>query len=273
MHGLGNDFIMLENPVVAEERLSELAIKLCNRHEGIGADGIILLLPSLESDIRMRIINADGSEADMCGNGIRCFAKIAYEKKLVKKNKFKIETYAGIMIPELILENDKVVAVKVDMGSPVFNRTAIPKNGNEKDAINIEIPFNDGIISVSSLLMGVPHTMVFVEDIDLADVAGLGSKIEKHNLFPKGTNVNFVEVINKNEIKIKTWERGAGQTLACGTGSCAAVVASVLNKKTSSKVTVHLPLGKLLIEWAGEHVFMTGPASFVYSGEIEVMFF
>lgn len=270
MHGLGNDFIMLKNPDVPEERLSELAIKLCNRHEGIGADGIIIILPSKKSDIRMRIINADGSEADMCGNGIRCFAKYVYEKKIIAKTIFKIETPAGIMIPELLIENDIVAAVKVNMSAPEFKRSAIPMTGNEIDALDYEISIREQKIKATSLLMGVPHTMIFVKNVDETDIAGIGESIEKHPDFPKGTNVNFVEIINENEIKIRTWERGAGQTLACGTGSCASVVASALKNETSKNVTVHLKLGDLLIDWKDDVIYMTGPATYVYSGEIEI---
>jgi diaminopimelate epimerase len=270
MHGLGNDFIMLENPDGPEAKLPGLAKKLCDRHQGIGADGIILILPSEKADIRMKIINSDGSEADMCGNGIRCFAKYVYKKKIIEKTIFKIETPAGIMIPELFIENGIVTAVKVNMGAPEFKRSAIPMNGNDIDALDYEISVQDQRIKATSLLMGVPHTMIFVDDVETTDIAEIGGSIEKHPDFPKGTNVNFIEVINENEIKIRTWERGAGQTLACGTGSCASVVASSLNNKTSKNVTVHLKLGDLFIEWKDDVVYMTGPATYVYSGEIEI---
>jgi diaminopimelate epimerase len=270
MHGLGNDFIMLENPDVPQAKLPGLAQKLCNRHQGIGADGIILILPSEKADIRMKIINSDGSEADMCGNGIRCFAKYVFENKIIGKRIFKIETPAGIMIPELLIENGLVAAVKVNMGAPEFKRSAIPMTGNDIDALDHEISIREQKIKATSLLMGVPHTMIFVKNVEATDIAGIGESIEKHQDFPKGTNVNFVEIINENEIKIRTWERGAGQTLACGTGSCASVVASSLNHKTGKNVTVHLKHGDLLIELKDDAVYMTGPATYVYSGEIEI---
>lgn len=270
MHGLGNDFIMLENPDLPEAKLAGLAIKLCDRHQGIGADGIILIQPSEKADIRMKIINSDGSEADMCGNGIRCFAKYVFENKIIGKRIFKIETPAGIMIPELELKKNVVTSVRVNMGSPKLNRVDIPMQGEEEKSIDKELILQKNKVAITSLLMGVPHTVVFVENVDQTDVAGKGFEIEKHPYFPNGTNVNFVEVLNEKEIKIRTWERGAGCTLACGTGSCASVVASVLNKKTDNIVTVHLELGDLLIEWKDNTVFMTGPASNVFSGEIEI---
>jgi len=271
MHGLGNDFIFFENPDNKELDYSALAIKLCHRQLAIGADGIIAVLPSEIADLRMRIINADGSEANMCGNAIRCFAKYAYERGLVKTTKFKIETFAGIIIPEAIVENGHVSTVRVNMGKPDIRREAIPMLGDETAAINVMLPIGENEINITSILMGVPHTMIFVDDLDLVDVKGIGPTIEKHPLFPKGTNVNFVEVVDRNRVKLRTWERGAGATLACGTGSCATAIAAILNEHADRTVTVELQYGELQIEWAEDGtVFMTGPTVESFSGEINM---
>lgn len=271
MHGLGNDFIFLNDIDLTKYDLHKLAIQLCNRNTGIGADGIVLILPSKKADVRMRIVNADGSEADMCGNAIRCFAKIVYESGMIKKESFNIETFAGIIIPELLIENDVVQAVRVNMGEPQLNRADIPMTGRKNStAINVPLKIGRKTYQITSLLMGVPHTMVFVDNLDEVDIMTIGKQIEKNTAFPKGTNVNFVEVVNQSEIRIRTWERGAGNTLACGTGSCASAVACALNDKTGKEVTVHLALGDLFIEWTDEKVYMTGPATNVFSGEIVV---
>jgi diaminopimelate epimerase len=243
---------------------------LCDRHQGIGADGIILILPSEVADVKMRIINSDGSEANMCGNGIRCFAKYVYDKHIKTDKSFTIETGAGIMIPELIVEDGKVLFVKVNMGAPVLERETIPMKGAPGHVINEPFQLPGKEVKITSLLMGVPHTIVFVDDISSTDFVTIGKGIEKNPLFPKGTNVNFVEVINEREIKVRTWERGAGSTLACGTGSCASAVAAFLNGKTGKEVTVHLTLGDLLIEWIDDCVFMTGSANHVFEGELTI---
>lgn len=271
MHGLGNDFIFIENLGDKEMDYSALAITLCHRQLSIGADGIIAVLPSKVADLRMRIINADGSEANMCGNAIRCFGKYAWERGLVKSKSFRIETFAGIIIPEVIEENGKVASVKVNMGAPDIRREAIPMLGDETAAINVMLPLGDNEINITSILMGVPHTIIFVDNLNAIDVKGIGPTIEKHPLFPKGTNVNFVEVIDRNRVKLRTWERGAGATLACGTGSCATAVAAFLNEYTDRTVAVELQYGELLIEWAKDGtVYMTGPAEESFSGEINL---
>lgn len=268
MHGLGNDFIFFENPDNSDIDYSAMALKICHRQLGIGADGIVAILPSEVAELRMRIINADGSEANMCGNAIRCFGKYAYERGLVKSKVFRVETFAGIIIPEVITTNGKVTAVRVNMGKPNTERQSIPMLGNEKEAIQVPLQIGNQEIQVTSLLMGVPHTMVFVADLNAIELEKTGRAIEKHPLYPKGTNVNFIEVVSSNRIKLRTWERGAGATLACGTGSCASVVASALNKHTDRKVAVELQYGQLDIEWAEDGtVFMTGPAEESFSGE------
>jgi diaminopimelate epimerase len=270
MHGLGNDFIFLNHINPSKYDLQALAIQLCNRNTGIGADGIVLILPSEKADIRMRIVNADGSEANMCGNAIRCFAKLVYETGIISKELFAIETFAGTIIPELITENGSVKAVRVNMGEPSLNRSDIPMLGGAGFVINKPLTIGNELFPITSLLMGVPHTMVFVDDLDQTDIITIGRQIEKNPVFPLGTNVNFVQVLNDREIKVRTWERGAGNTLACGTGSCASAVASALTGQTGRHVTVHLALGDLFIEWSDNIVFMTGPATSVFSGEIEM---
>lgn len=270
MHGLGNDFILFNDLDPLRFDLNALAIRLCDRHQGIGADGIILILPSEVADVKMRIINSDGSEANMCGNGIRCFAKYIYDNHINRAKTFTIETGAGIMIPELIIEDGNVLFVKVNMGAPVLERAAIPMIGATGNVVNEEFHTDNNKFKITSLLMGVPHTMIFVDHLDQADIVTIGRDIEKHPLFPEKTNVNFVEVINDREIKVRTWERGAGSTLACGTGSCAAAVASNLNSKTGKSVTVHLALGDLFIEWIDGIVYMTGSANHVFEGYLDI---
>ena len=270
MHGLGNDFILFNDLDPMKFDLSALAIRLCDRHQGIGADGIILILPSEVADVKMRIINSDGSEANMCGNGIRCFAKYIYDNHINRAKTFTIETGAGIMIPELIIEDENVLFVKVNMGAPVLERAAIPMIGATGNVVNEDFRTGINTYKITSLLMGVPHTMIFVDHLDQTDIVAIGREIEKHPSFPEKTNVNFVEVINDREIKVRTWERGAGSTLACGTGSCAAAVASNLIDKTGKTVTVHLALGDLLIEWVDGIVFMTGSANHVFEGNLDM---
>lgn len=269
MHGLGNDFILIENPSNIEMNYSSMAIKWCHRQLGIGADGLVVVLPSSVASLRMRIINSDGSEANMCGNAIRCFARYAYDKGLIQSRKFEVETFAGIIIPEIITENNEFVSVRVNMGQPSLERSSIPMSGNEKEAIQVPVLIDNQEIHITSLLMGVPHTMVFVNNLNAIDLEKTGRAIEKNAIFPKGTNVNFVEVIDRTRIKIRTWERGAGATLACGTGSCASTVASVLNQLTDRTTTVELQYGNLEIEWAEDGtVFMTGPAVQSFTGEM-----
>ena len=270
MHGLGNDFIVIDARDKENIDYNSLTKRICHRHIGVGADGILLVLNSDVADIRMRIINSDGSEAEMCGNGIRCFSKYVFERGIVKKDKFKVETLAGIIEPQLILNDYGFVdKVKVNMGKPSFKRKDIPMQGDpESDAINTSIEVDGKEYKITSLLMGVPHTVLFVDDVEKVDIYTLGPKIEKHEVFPRKTNVNFVQVIDKNNIKVRTWERGAGATFACGTGSCASVIASNLNGFTERKVNVHLYFGTLEIEWCDDDIiFMTGPAEEVFVGE------
>jgi len=271
MHGLGNDFIFIENLDNLELDYQAMAVKWCHRQLGIGADGMVAILPSKVADLRMRIINADGSEANMCGNAIRCFARYAFEKNLVASKSFRIETFAGIIIPEVITANGKVDLVRVNMGKPNTERSSIPMVGSEKYAVGVSVQISGQEFKLTSLLMGVPHTMIFVDDLNSIALEKIGPVIEKHPLFPKGTNVNFVEVVDRERIKLRIWERGAGATLACGTGSCASAVASSINHYTGRHVFVELQYGELEIELAEDGtVFMTGPAEESFSGEIEI---
>ncbi|TCL56815.1 diaminopimelate epimerase [Hydrogenispora ethanolica] len=269
MHGLGNDFIVLngfeEDPGVD---YSALARRLCDRHFGVGGDGILVVLPAAApADIRMRIINADGSEAQMCGNGIRCFAKYVYEQRLIAAERFVVETLAGPIIPELTVSDGRVTSVRVNMGKPGLLRSQLPMNGPEGRVIGEVLAAGGAEYRITSVRMGVPHTVILVPDIGAIDPARLGPAIERHPVFLEGTNVNWVEVHNEREISVRTWERGAGSTLACGTGSCAAAVATALNRKTGRKVVVHLAAGDLLIEWESDDtVYMTGPAETVFQG-------
>ena len=270
VHGLGNDFILLEPEAYGQQDVAALAVKLCDRHTGVGADGLLLTASPTTgaADIRMRIINQDGSEAEMCGNGIRCFARYVYERGLVLQPTFRIETKGGIMTPYLTLENGRVTAVRVDMGPVIFDRARIPALGSGRCVLAEPLQLEDGSRwTVTSVLMGVPHTVIFLDSLSDELVQNIGPKVEKNAMFPQGTNVNFVVVHHRGDIEVRTWERGAGATLACGTGCCAAVVAACQNGYTDRNVTVHLRLGDLQVAYREDgHVWMTGPAELVYHG-------
>ena len=270
MHGLGNDFIVFFDEGTIELDVTDMAQRLCDRHTGIGADGLVIVMPSEVADVRMRIINSDGSEAEMCGNGIRCFAKYAYDRKIITKDIFTVETLAGIMTPEIIAEDGVAKLVKVNMGKPTFTASAIPMAVEAEKVIDYTIDVDGTFYVVSSVLLGVPHTEVFVDDVQTVPLTVLGPKIEKHPLFPKGTNVNFVQVVNENTVKVRTWERGAGATLACGTGSCSSAVMAHEKGLTGRSVDVELYLGTLHIDYDEDGtVYMTGPAAEVFSLELE----
>ena len=276
MHGVGNDFILIDclNKSLGDSSfLSYLAKKLCDRNFGIGADGLILILPSSKADLRMRIFNYDGSEAQICGNGIRCFAKYAYENKLVSKIKFTVETLAGTITPELIFKDKEISGIIVDMGIPKLKRREIPMEGeNTPIVVDETLKINpEQILKITCVSMGNPHCIIFVDDVQSIPVDEIGPKIENHSFFPEKTNVEFIHILNRKEINFRVWERGVGETLACGTGACAALVAAVLNKKTDRKATIHLPVGDLDIQWAGDgHVYMIGPAELVFKGEMVI---
>ena len=259
MHGLGNDFIVIEGRV---DDASALARALCPRRLAVGADGLLLVEPSKRADVRMRIINADGSEAEMCGNGVRCFARYVYDRGIVKQEEMEIETLSGVVRPRLIVENGGVAAVRVDMGVPSFAAEDVPVLA--ENALGFEVCG----VRAASVLCGVPHTMVLVDSLADTDVDGLGPRIEKDPLFPRGTNVNFVELADRSTAYMRTWERGAGRTLACGTGATGC--AALLHKKglADSAVDMHVQAGVLHIELAEDgRAFMTGAAAYVFEGE------
>jgi len=270
-HGLGNDFILVDNREGSLKDAGLMAEKMCNRYFGIGADGLILAEKSGCADIRMIIYNSDGSRAEMCGNGLRCFTKFAYEKLQVKNNPMAVETDAGVLYAGMLLKDLTVDAIKVNMGRPVFESGKIPCSIKEYPVVGQEINVGSKSHSITSLLMGVPHTVVFTDAIDDDAVVENGKAIEKHEAFPERTNVNFVKVINDKEIILRTWERGAGYTYACGTGACASVVAGIMNGFLQKNVLVHLRGGDLEISWQDNtDVYMTGPAVEVYEGDYTI---
>lgn len=269
MHGLGNDFVFIEDKTGQEKDYTALARAMCNRHTGIGADGLIVIVDSRVADVRMRIINSDGSEAEMCGNGIRCFAKYVYDNGIIEKKRFTVETPAGIMEPEITVGADnKAELITINMGRPSFNRSEIPMEGAEGRVLNEDLCVNGANWKITSLLMGVPHTVTYVDDVDTVDIEKIGPLFEKHEAFPKHTNINFAQQMDDRTVKVRTWERGAGATLACGTGSCSVAVASFLNGRTGREVDIQLPLGTLHIEYREEdgNVYMTGPAAVSFTG-------
>jgi len=274
MHGSGNDYIYLDaiRQDLSEEDLPRLARLLSDRSFGIGGDGIILVMSSDEADFRMRMFNADGSEAEMCGNGMRCFAKYVHEHGLTAKTDLVIQTGAGLIRPRLHVEGGQVVSVTVDMGTPRLARNAIPMAGEPADEPVVDQPLEvDGHeYRVTCVSMGNPHCVLFVDDVPSAPVTTLGSLVEHHPAFPARTNVEFIRVVEPTVLEMRVWERGSGETLACGTGASASVVAANLNGKASRACTARLRGGDLLIEWADDgHVLLTGPAVEVFSGEVE----
>lgn len=276
MEGLGNDFIILDDrdgKIEQYKSYSDLAKQLCSRHFGIGADGIILILDSIDHDIKFRIYNSDGSQAQMCGNGMRCFAKYIYENKIVSHKKIRVDTKAGTIIPEVIADNnDHIQSVRVDMGEPVLSCRDIPFESHNEKSIDEPLTIKDKTYHITTISMGNPHAVLFVDDVEKADVKTIGQLIETHDRFPEKTNVEFVEVINKGELKMKVWERGAGITLACGTGACAALVAANLTGRVENSAIVHLAGGDLDIHWDKEtnHIFKAGPATLVFEGRMRI---
>ncbi len=270
MHGLGNDYVYMDAIHQHIEKESSLAQFVSNRHFGIGSDGLILICKSDVADFKMRMFNADGSEAEMCGNGIRCVGKFVYDKGLTNKTQVTIETLAGIKILQLNVENGKVKTVKVDMGEPILEPKKIPVISEEKPVRNLELKAEDKKFKFTCVSMGNPHAITIVDNTKEFDVERYGKQLEIDKAFPNKTNVEFIEIVDKNHIKMRVWERGAGETLACGTGACASVVACVLNKLTENIVNVELLGGTLEIEWNREdnHVYMTGPAVTVFEGEL-----
>lgn len=272
MQGLGNDYVYIDcingkEPI----DIKNLTNRLSNRHFGVGSDGLILLCKSKVADLKMRMFNSDGSEAQMCGNGIRCVAKLAYELGLICEEITTIETLSGIKTLKLNIVNGKVKTVEVDMGAPILEATKIPVSSNAKiedKKVKAEVKVKNKKIELTCVSMGNPHAVTFVNDIKNFKVAEYGPILENADIFPEKANIEFVEVVDKNNIKMRVWERGSGETLACGTGACSSVVASSLNGYTDRKVNVQLLGGNLEIEWKpNNHVHMTGPAVTVFKGE------
>lgn len=273
MQGIGNDFVVAdclapESPT--PDVLQSASVRLCDRKFGIGGDGVLLVLPSQNADFMMRMFNPDGSEAEMCGNGIRCFAKFVYDRGYTQKRTLHIETLGGTKALELTVENGTVSQVTVDMGKPGLRRADLPMNGDaDGTALREAVEVLGQTVALTGVSMGNPHAVFFVPNATDEIINTLGPVLETYPLFPRRVNVHAVEVLGRNEIKMLTWERGAGRTLACGTGACACVVASALNDQTDRRVLAHLPGGDLHIEWASDdHVYMTGPAAEVFTGTL-----
>jgi len=269
VHGLGNDFIILDGRTESRD-YATLAKRLCHRQTGIGADGLLIIENSNIADIRMRIVNEDGSEAEMCGNGIRCFAKYVFREGIVLKTEFDVETLAGIMRPKLVMKDGVVTGVMVDMGEPVLECAEIPVVG-EGRCVGREMTVQGETLQYTTVLVGVPHTLIYVDDPTDKKWMNMGWDIEHASVFPKRSNVNFAKVVDDHTMIMRTFERGCGPTLACGTGASAAAVASYLNGRTGRSVDINIELGTLHIDWAEDnHVYMTGPAEIVFTGEIHL---
>lgn len=267
--GCGNDFVLVDDRSESIKDPAELSRKMCDRHYGIGADGLIIIRPSDKADTRMRIYNTDGSEAEMCGNGIRCFARWVYELGLVPGEEFTVETCAGILVPKIIKENSRITGVRVDMGQPVLDAEKIPTKGfGTGRVVDKTIEVLGETYHVTCVSMGNPHCVVLWDDLSTLDIEKLGPAFENHPAFPNRVNTEFVSVRDKNHVRMRVWERGAAVTMACGTGACATLTACVLNDRTERKAEIELDGGKLFIEWSEKdnHIYMTGPAEEVYKG-------
>ncbi len=268
MHGIGNDYVYVNCFEETVEQPEKLAVAISDRHFGVGSDGLVLICPSQQAELRMRMFNPDGSEAEMCGNAIRCVAKYAYEHGLSDKNPMQIETGNGILTIELTIENDKVSAARVNMGQPILEADRIPVTVDETPVINRQIEIAGIPMEMTCVSMGNPHAIFFVEDVAAVAVEKLAPEIENNPLFPQRTNVHWVQVLSRDEVIMRTWERGAGVTLACGTGASAVCVAGVLTEQTDRRITAHLPGGDLQLEWNEQDncVYMSGPAVEVFTG-------
>ena len=270
MHGIGNDYVYVNCFEESVKNPAEVSKFVSDRHFGIGSDGLILISPSAIADFRMNIYNADGSQAEMCGNGIRCVAKYVYDYCLTDKTDISVETLAGIKYLRLQVENGKVASVEVNMGAPILEPKEIPVAVEESPVVNVPVEVKGKIYHMTCVSMGNPHAIIFMNNVKDLDIAAIGPYFENHTVFPKRTNTEFVEVLDRNTVNMRVWERGSDETLACGTGACATTVACILNDKTENEVTVHLLGGDLKIRWDREanQVYMTGPATVVFDGEI-----
>jgi diaminopimelate epimerase len=272
MQGAGNDYVYINCFEEVIEHPEILVAKIGDRHKGVGSDGLVLIMPSDTCDFRMRMFNPDGSEAQMCGNASRCVGKYVYDNGLTNKTQLSLETKAGVKYLQLFIPEGKVDKVCVDMGEPVLETSLIPVDYSSKQVIDRKINFEPEKYAITCVSMGNPHAVIFTEGLKELPLEKIGKKIECFRLFPERTNVEFVEIISPNKANVRVWERGTGETQACGTGACAVLVAGVLNKKLERKATVTLPGGDLEIEWSetDNHIYMTGDAVTVYKGEIDL---
>ncbi|MEK5644278.1 diaminopimelate epimerase [Paenibacillus rhizosphaerae] len=272
MHGLGNDFIVIYGEKALPDNGAELALKWCDRYFGIGADGLVYILPSEKADFRMRIINSDGSEAEQCGNAIRCVAKYVYDHGYVSSEQITIETLgAGVQPVTIHVDNGLAATVTVDMGEPVLDGLSVPTTIDANPVVDAPIEADGRQFRFTAVSMGNPHCVIYVDDAVNFDLATWGPKLEVHPVFPKKVNVEFATVKDRGTVDMRVWERGAGPTLACGTGACATLVSSVLNGLTDRSASIRLKGGDLFIEWSEKdnHVYMTGPAAVVYTGSVQ----
>lgn len=280
MQGCGNDYIYVDGSSEKIGNKPEVVRRLSDRHFGIGGDGVIFINPSENADFEMEMYNADGSRGKMCGNGIRCVAKFVYDKGLSRKNPLKIESFGSVKTLYLTLKDDKVDTVRVDMGEPVLKADEVPVDpsktlgftDSEDRLISVPVKYKSEKENVTAVSMGNPHAVIFVDNTEKLDLKDMGPVHEHHPAFTEGVNTEFVQVIDRTHLKMRVWERGSGETLACGTGACASLVAAVLNGKSERKATLHLLGGDLEIEWdeKDNHIYMTGPARIVFEGEVEI---
>ena len=271
MHGCGNDYVYVNCMQEQIEDPAKLAIEVSDRHFGIGSDGLILICPSEKADFRMRMYNADGSEAQMCGNGIRCVGKYVYDHGLTTETNITVETLAGIKYLTLLVEDGKVARVTVDMGSPITEAALIPVVAESSPVVSEPFFVQGKEYLLTCVSMGNPHAVLFVENTDAIEIEKIGPYFENQERFPERTNTEFIQLIDRTRMRMRVWERGSGETLACGTGACASVYAAILNGKTEDEVTVELLGGELQIRYDREQhkIFMTGPAVTVFEGELE----
>lgn len=272
MEGCGNDYVYVNGFEEKIDNPNEVAIAVSDRHFGIGSDGLIIINPSEVADFKMCMYNADGSEGKMCGNGIRCVAKYVYDFKLTDKDVITVETLSGIKTLKLNVENGKVKTVRVNMGAPILECDKVPVKYDDEKMINKTVKVDGKTFNITCVSMGNPHAVTFINDTDNLEIEKIGPKFENNEIFPDKVNTEFIQIIDKKTVKMRVWERGSGETFACGTGACASVVASVLNRLTENKVTVKLLGGELEIEYNQDEntVYMTGPARVVFTGEYDI---
>jgi diaminopimelate epimerase len=270
MHGIGNDYVYVN---AFDQKLptdpARLAVAVSNRHFGIGGDGLILILPSETADARMQMFNADGSEGEMCGNGVRCVAKYLFDRGLATQSRVTIETGRGVLALDLEIDDGRVERVRVDMGTPIFEAARIPTLLHGDPPVETSLRLGEHELNVTALSMGNPHAVIYVNNVDDFPLETLGPQVENHPAFPRRVNVHVVQVLETREVRMRTWERGSGITLACGTGACAVCVAGVLTRRTERSILAHLPGGDLELSWLDDRasVLMTGPATEVFSGD------